>query len=92
MACLGPVQEDEFLEVLGRRWPTTVRAIPVEEFRNEVYFAVRPGIIWDSKPHLGRYQKIKIAIEPHRILMSMTNLVATTKILACEKDAMPVVF
>jgi hypothetical protein len=57
------VLEDEFLRAFGRRWPTTVRAIDEKELRNEVYFAVRPSVIAQAKP-TGRYQSIRLAIEP----------------------------
>ena len=34
---LGAVPEVEFLAVMGRRWPTTLRPIKAETVRNEVY-------------------------------------------------------
>jgi hypothetical protein len=58
------VLEDEFLKAFGRRWPTTLRRIEVEDIRNEIYFAMRPGIIFDTGPHHSRYQRVRMCIEP----------------------------
>ncbi len=68
---LGAVTEEEFIEVIERRWPTTLRPIDVEELRSEVYFAVRPGIIFDTGPHQGRYQAIRLAVEPQMTRLSV---------------------
>ena len=56
--------EDEFLRAFERRWPTTLRPIKVEMVRNEIYFAMRPGIILDTGPHRSRYQRVRMCIEP----------------------------
>lgn len=61
---LGSVLEDEFLKSFGRRWPTTLRRIEVQDVRSETYFAMRPGIILDTGPHHSRYQRVRVCIEP----------------------------
>jgi hypothetical protein len=61
---LGSVLADEFLRAFERRWPTTLKPIEVGTVRNAIYFAMRPGIIFDTGPHHSRYQQIRICIEP----------------------------
>jgi hypothetical protein len=46
------VTEEEFIGALGRRWPTTVIGIGVEDLRSEAYLhALRPGVVSDTGPH-----------------------------------------
>ncbi len=61
---LGSVLEDEFLRAFSQRWPTTLKPIDVETVRNEIYFAMRPGIVFDTGPHHSRYQQVRMCIEP----------------------------
>ncbi len=61
---LGSVLEDEFLIGFRRRWPITLRRVEVETVRNEIYFAMRPGIIFDTGPHHSRYQRVRMCMEP----------------------------
>jgi hypothetical protein len=56
---LGSVREDEFLRAFERRWFATLRNIDVNNARSEIYFAMRPGIIFTG-PHHGRYQRITV--------------------------------
>ena len=61
---LGSVLADEFLRAFERRWPTTLKPIEVGTVRNEIYFAMRPGIIFDTGPHHSRYQRVRMCMEP----------------------------
>ena len=63
---LGPVTETEFLTAFGRRWPTTIRPIEIKAVRQEIYFAIRPGVIRDLERWGARYQPIRVTIEPRR--------------------------
>ncbi|MBL0406827.1 hypothetical protein JKG68_23055 [Microvirga aerilata] len=91
IASLGAILEDEFLHAFGRRWPTTLRAIDEKELRNEVYFSVRPSMIFNAGPHHGRYQHLKLAIEPAGKVRLTRALTEERCALNAEHDAMPVV-
>ncbi|HEV2603345.1 MAG TPA: hypothetical protein VGU24_06765 [Microvirga sp.] len=65
---LGAVTEEEFIEAVGRRWPVKLTHISIEDLRSEAYLHVlRPGVILDTGPQGGRYQGIRVAVEPHRM-------------------------
>jgi hypothetical protein len=64
---LGSVTEGEFCGVFGRRWPISVRPITPTNLRHVIYWeAMRPSVIVEAGPQQGRYQHIKITIEPQR--------------------------
>ncbi len=63
IASLGSITEGEFVGAFGWRWPTALRSIDHQELRNEVYFAMRPGIIAHPKP-TGRYQSVRFVVAP----------------------------
>jgi hypothetical protein len=71
---LGSVLEDEFLRAFERRWPTTLRKIKVQDVRSEIYFAMRPGTIFESGPHHSRYQRVRMCIEPSGKVSSASAL------------------
>jgi hypothetical protein len=86
---LGSVMEDEFIEAFGQRWPTILRAIAVEDVRNEVYFAIRPGLISDPETGEGRYQPVRLAVEPAG-KVSLASARARVPSHSWRDDAMPV--
>ena len=88
---LGSVLEDEFLRAFGRRWPTTFRTIEVQDVRNEVYLAMRPGIIFDAGPHHSRYQRVRLCIEPSGKAISTKPVTEEPCGAVPEDDAMAVV-
>jgi hypothetical protein len=64
---LGSVTEGEFCGVFGRRWPISGRPISPTDLRRVIYWeALRPSVIVEAGPQQGRYQHIKITIEPQR--------------------------
>ncbi len=71
---LGSVLEDEFLSAFGRRWPTTFKTIEVQDVRSEIYFALWPGINFDTEPHHSRYQRVRMCIEPSERVSSARAL------------------
>lgn len=63
---LGGVTEVEFATAFRRRWPVRVRPCAVGDVRQQVYFAIHPdrADVLEGLP--GRYQRVKVAVEPKR--------------------------
>jgi hypothetical protein len=62
---LGAVTEEEFIGTVGRRWPMKLTHISIEDPRSEAYLhALRPGVVSDTGPNGGRYQRIRAVVEP----------------------------
>jgi hypothetical protein len=65
VAFLGAVTPHEFNSAFGSRWPTALRPISSDNLRNEIFGAVRPGVIVPAESS-SRYQALKLAIWPRR--------------------------
>jgi hypothetical protein len=64
---LGAVTEEEFIEALGRRWPTKVQPLEHERLRESLYLhSIRVGVIFEAGQHTGRYQRIRMVVEPRK--------------------------
>src|SRR4051812_5461986 len=63
---LGAVTVEEFEAAVGRRWSVTLRDIDSTAVREEIYRAIRPGVIADFGLAQGRYQPIKLYVGPRR--------------------------
>jgi hypothetical protein len=61
---LGSVTAEEFILAFTSRWPTALRPISSDNLRNEIFGAVRPGVITPAGS--SRYQSLKLAIWPRR--------------------------
>jgi hypothetical protein len=67
IASIGSVTESEFCGAFANRWPVSVRPITPSNLRHVMYWeALRPSVIVEAGPQQGRYQHIKITIEPQR--------------------------
>ena len=54
---IGAVTEEEFITTFGRRWSTAARPVEITAVREEVYLAIRPGMIADIPVEQARYQR-----------------------------------
>ena len=61
---LGAVTAEEFETAVGRRWPVTLWSVDPVAVREEIYRAIRPGLIADVESGRGRYQPLKFAVWP----------------------------
>jgi hypothetical protein len=61
------VTKDEFIRALGWRWPVKVQPLEHERLRESIYLhSIRPGVIFEAGQQTGRYQGIRIAVEPRK--------------------------
>ncbi len=88
---LGSVAEAEFPGIPGRRWGTTLQAIEAAEMRDQVYFAIRPGIVPGIEPHHGRYLRVRLSANLPREVSLASARVAVSCRSGGRGDAMPVV-
>jgi hypothetical protein len=63
---LDALAKDEVEAALGNRWRTSLFRIGHSDLRDQLYAAVRPGVIWSFGPDKARYQPRKLAIRPRR--------------------------
>ncbi len=82
--------EDEFVGAFGPRWAATLKSIDIEEVRNRVFFAMRPGTIFDAGPQRGRYQSIRLTVEPSG-KVCLEHARAEVPSHSWRDDAMPVI-
>ncbi|MDF2970552.1 MAG: hypothetical protein K0R61_1002 [Microvirga sp.] len=64
VVALDAIMAEEFEEAF-RRWPPTMRRIAPEELADEVYAAVRPGVIAEANG--GGYQKVRFTVRPRAV-------------------------
>jgi hypothetical protein len=65
-----------------------------EDLRSEAYLhALRPGVILDTGPRGGRYQGIRVAVEPHGMRSQAVAARGPRAVrLADAVEAMPIAF
>jgi hypothetical protein len=80
LVSLGSIAPEEFLGAVGRRWPTTLRAIDPTKVREEIYGVIRPGQIANLGLSRGRYQPLKFQVGPRRRSKSLFEW-------ACVRDS-----
>ncbi|PZR78019.1 MAG: hypothetical protein DI537_42565 [Stutzerimonas stutzeri] len=83
---LGSITATEFISALQRQGAILLRPIAIETVRTEVYRAARSVSTSRRSDAAGRYQPVKIAIEPVSRAVSTVPIVGNTAI-----EALPVI-
>ena len=84
---LGSTTTREFTAAFFGRWPMTLRQIEVAVVREEVWSAMRPGIIIEMPKR--RYQNVRIAVEPQWERLRGGSLHLNSQ-RQCREEPMPV--
>lgn len=77
---LGPVTPTEFMSALGRHGEVRLQPLDIEKVRTEVYRAARSVTAVPGNHVTGRYQSLKIAIEPVIVAASTVPIVGSRMI------------